>query len=81
MDDNMTMSRHGRLQRALTGRPLDERTRAELEAIADAARITVAGTGKDGYVTADDLRTAIRDHAAPVHTTTRGSDPVTTTEE
>lgn len=79
MADNVTTPRYVRLQRALTGKPLEKRTREELETIATEARITVEGTGKEGYVTLDDYRSAIQGAATP--RTTRAPAPVTTTEE
>lgn len=74
MAENITVPRSVRLQHAMTGTPLDERTRDQLEEIAELARVEVKGTGKDGYVTADDLRAAIRGAAAPVTTRPEAGD-------
>lgn len=68
MADNVTVPRYVRIQHALTGKPLDEMTKAELEAVAEDARLEVGGTGSDGAVTADDLRAAISNRVGAVIT-------------
>lgn len=82
MPDNLIVPRYQRLQSALTGTPLEHRTRNEMETIAADLRLEVAGSGKGGYVTADDLRDAIRGASVP-RTTARATAPAapaTTTE-
>lgn len=66
------VTRYPSLQHAMTGTPLESRTREELESIARDGNVAVKGTGKDGYVTVEDLAGAIR--AATTVTVTRRPD-------
>lgn len=78
MADNVTVPRYVRLQYAMTGKPLADRTKAELQEIADAARIDVGAKA-----TADDLRAAIEGAMTPIVTRAeaRAPESVNTEEE
>lgn len=76
MADNVTTPRYVRLQHALTGKPLADRTKAELQEIADAARIEV-----DSKATADDLRAAIEGAGNPTITRAEARAEAATEEE